>query len=370
MKIQLCQNNTSFCALPVRKPLSKVQPQNINTHSSIQKGAFDAYNMRLITEIRELFETAHSMIKSIAKSCNTRNSIKNGYPKLHKGVAGSRILEFSKIGVNGEDISVNLRLERGKTQKTIIIIGDEQFVINPKGQIEKNPTMKYIRGYNNRPKGDTIQYYSQKEIDRLGKEQQFCALKAELQKYIDYINSRAKEISIIRAKKAENIPGDLDDYKDLIESVTDKFKYFKSSINKLSYNAFDKDIFRIVNKIKTFHAQNSILLKNATPDGRSLFLGYTKINRKPAMKILLLDYNNKSVDKSYVLYNNKLAKFAPKTLNERPNHLDYDFHYYTQEEIDNSDLDLFLEIIDERMEEINTNLSKGIAERLSKRKIF
>lgn len=368
MNVLFDKDNIYFCASPI-KPLKTAVHLSVKTELSadtFSKGALDEYNMKLISDIRELFETAHSSIKSVAKSCNTRSSIKNGYPGLKKGVAGSRILEFSQIGVNKEDISVNLRLDHGKTRKTVIIIGDEQFVINPKGQIEKNPTMKFIRGKNDRPKGDTIQYYSQEEIDKLGNEQQFYALKTALQKYIDYINSRANEIFQIREKKADNIPGVLDDYSELIASVTDKFKYFKSSINKLSYNALDKDIFRIVNKIKTFHSQNSVLLKNASPDGRSLFLGYSKINKKPAMKIYLMDYGNKKVDKSYLIYDNKLAKFEPKFTNDRPNHYDYDFHYYTQDDINKSGLRDYLEVIDKKLDEVTGNLAHGIEERKSK----
>ena len=340
---------------------------SVNSAGGSAKGALNEFEINNINEVKELFELAHSSIKAIAKSCNTRNAVKNGYSKLKKGVAGSRILEFSNIGVNGEDISVNVRVDHGKTRKAIIIIDGEQYVINPKGEIEKNPSMRFIREKSIRPKGEKIEYFSQKEINDLNINRQIYSLKSELKKYIDYIMFRAKEINAIRYKKADNISGTVLKYQDTIDLITENFKFFKGSINKLSYNAVDKDVFRIYNKIKTFHSMNSIMFKDATPDGRSLFLIYSKINKKPAMKIFIMDYGNKRIDKSFVIYENKLAKFTPKRVNERPKHYNYDFHYYTQEEIDNSGLDYYLNIAAERLIDLNSKLKEGIAERLSKK---
>jgi hypothetical protein len=336
------------------------------TYNGNAKGVLDEFDVKNISEIKDLFELAHSSIKMIAKSCNTRNAVKNGYSKLKKGVAGSRILEFSNIGEKGEDISINVRLDHGKTRKAIIIIDGEQYVINPKGEIEKNPSLRFIRETSVRPKGEKIEYFTQKEIDGLGIKNQIYALKSELKKYIDYIMSRSKEINAIRYKKADNVSGSVLKYQGTIDSITENFKFFKSSINKLSYNAIDKDIFRIYNKIKTFHSLNSIMFKEATPDGRSLFLIYSKFKRKPAMKIFVMDYGNKRIDKSFVIYENKLAKFTPKKVTERPKNYNHDFHYYTQEEIDNSGLDYYLNIIEKRLEELNSNLRDGISERLNK----
>lgn len=330
------------------------------------KGTLGDFNMNILNEIRELFEYAHKSIKSVAKSCNTRNAVKNGYDKLKKGVAGSRILEFKNIGQNGEDIAINLRIDHGKYPKTIIFIDDKQLVINQNGNIEKNSTMRFTHKTQNREKNEILNFFSQKEIDNLDIYQHLYALKKELKKYIDYILLRQKSINEIREKKADNIPGNLDTLSDKIMRIDTEFQFFKSNINKLSYNSLEKDIFRIYNKIKTFHAQKSIMFKNATNDERSIFLGYSIINRKKAMKIFLMDYNNKSVDKSFIIYENKLAKLNPKTVNEKPSHLDYDFHYYTQEEINNSGLEKYMDTILERFNELNSNLKRGIAERKAK----
>lgn len=367
-------NSISFYGNPI-KPIDKNVSNIVSSCSELArsprgdevKGFLSEFEIKNINEVKELFELAHNSIKSIAKSCNTRNAIKNGYSGLKKGVAGSRILEFSNIGEKGEDISVNVRIDHGKTKKAVIIIDDKQYVISPKGAIEKNPSMRFARETNVRQKGDKMEYYTQNEIDGLNINTQIYALKRELKKYIDYILSRSKEIEAIRSKKADNVSGSVVKYQHIIDVIGENFKFFKSSINKLSYNALDKDIFRIQNKIKTFHSQNSILFKNATPDGRSLFLIYTKINKKSAMKVFLMDYGNKKIDKSYVIYENKLAKFHPKKVNEKPSHLNYDFHYYTQEEIDNSGLDSYLNMIAKRLEDINSNLRYGILERLNKK---
>ena len=330
------------------------------------KGTLGDFNMNILNEIRDLFEYAHSTIKSIAKSCNTRSTIKNGYNNLKKGIAGSRILEFKNIGQNGEDIAVNLRIDHGKYPKTIIFIDEKQLVINRDKKKKKNSSMRFTHKANKREKNEILDYFSQKEIDSLDIYKHLFALKKELKKYIDYILLRQKDINEIREKKADNIPGNLTTLSDKIKKIDTEFQYFKSHINKLSYNSLDKDIFRIYNKIKTFHAQNSIMFKDATNDGRSIFLGYSKINRKKAMKIFLMDYNNKNVDKSFVIYENKLAKFNPKTVNKKPSHLDYDFHYYTQEEIDNSGLEKYMDTILEKFKEVNDNLQRGIEERKNK----
>jgi len=350
-------------ALNVISSAPSIDSALISSDNVLSKGFLNEFDLQRVNEVKDLFELAHSSIKSTAKSSNTRNVIKNGYPKLKKGVAGSRILEFSNIGECGEDISINMRVDHGKTKKAIIIIDGEQYVISPNGAIEKNPSMRFIRETSVRQKGGKVEYYTQKEIDNLKIDSHINALKNELKKYVDYILKRSNEINAIRYKKADNVSGSVQKYQKIIDKINENFKFFKSSINKLSYNAVDKDVFRIFNKIKTFHAQNSILFKDATPDGRSLFLIYSKIKRKPAMKIFLMDYGNKNIDKSFVIYENKLAKFNPKNVNVRPKAYNYDFHYYTQEEIDNSGLDYYLNIIVKRLEDINSNLRSGIAER-------
>lgn len=359
--------NISFNNINFYGKISKQSKPSAYVIRENLKGSLNSFDNSIVSEIKDLFELAHSSIKAVAKSCNTRSSIKNGYSSLKKGVAGSRILEFSKIGEKGEDISINVRIDRGSksktTKKAIIIIDDTQLVINPKGQIEKNPSMRFIRDNSGRGKGEVVQYYTQEEIDRLNPARYFYVLKKELNKYIEYINSRCKEINAIRELKAKNTEGNVKKYLGLIEEVNKEFQYFKTHINKLSEKSLDKDVFRIVNKIKTFTSQNSIMFKNALSDGRSLYLLYSKINKKPAMKILLMDYSNKNVDESFVIYNNKLAKFKPKKPNSKPSHLDYDFHYYTQEEIDKSGLKHYLTLTLQKLQSVNENLANGIKER-------
>ena len=108
-------NNIGFYGINNTKPVSKIikhtLPTVTNQHkvsdyfnvatNTAEKGCLNEAILSLVTEIKELFELAHSSIKSIAKSCNTRSTIKNGYPKLKKGIAGSRILEFANIGEHG-----------------------------------------------------------------------------------------------------------------------------------------------------------------------------------------------------------------------------------------------------------------------------
>ena len=351
------------------KPLRQVN-QTFTPELSIKtdniKGKLDEYTLNLLNEIRELFELAHSSIKAVAKSGNTRNAIKNGYPAIKKGVAGSRILEFENIGNNGENISVNLRIDHGKEKKTIIGIDKQQLVINARGQIEKNPSMRFVSENNVRKKNEKLQFFTQKEIDSMNTINQFSALKNELQKYLGYIANRHKAINDIREKRADNIPGNLDNYKELIGDITDNFNYFKTHINKLTENKLDKALFRMYNKVKTMHGQNSMLLKDATTDGRSLFVGFTKFNQKKVMKICVMDYNNKTIDKSFIIYDNKLAKYSPKKVTDRPKHTEYGFHYYTQEEIDKSELEKYMYNVLDRLEDINDNLKQGIEERRSK----
>ena len=364
-------NTVSFCGIPIKttgaKPIKKcVQSVICDTvsfqNAKAEKGVLDEYILGLVNKIGELFEAAHSLTKIAAKSCLTVTKIKNGYPNKKIGIPGSRIFEFIKIGPNGEDISINYRIDH-KIKKAIIIIDDKQYIINPNGQIAKNPSMRFIGNKNIREKGEVVQYYTQDEIDKLNIENQLYSLRAELEKYISYINSENSKLLQFRERHADSVPGNVDKYKNLIDSVTQKFVFFKTHINKLSERALDKDAFRILNKIKTFRSQNSVLLKHITPDDRSLFLIYSKINKQKAMKIYAMNYNNKTVNESYLIYNNKLAKYFPQKPNDRPKHLDYDFHYYTQEEIDNSKLESYLKIIDKRLDEINANLKRGIEDR-------
>ena len=366
--MKICFNTISFSGIPINKRTSD-KVLKIAETSCIQsnsKGILDDYTMSIISDIKELFFKAHSAAKEHSKSCRTTTEIKNSYPNRKTGISGSKIIEFTNIGPNGEDISINLRIDH-KMQKTIVIAGDKTYVINPKGQIEKNPSMKFMRGENIRKKGDVVQYYSQDEINSLDINNHLYALKQELQKYLNYINDKNRQLLKFRASKTDSTHGNVDKYKGLIEEVTEKFNYFKTHINKLSEKALDKDVFRILNKIKTFHAQRSIMFKKAAPDERSLFLVYSVINKLTAMKIFVMDYNNKTINQSFVIYKNKLAKYSPKNPNDKPAHLEYDFHYYTQEEIDNSDLKYYLELINQRLSDVNKNLKQGIIERKNKK---
>jgi len=196
-------NNCTFNGLPTKptkpviKSVHKINPI-INTNGS-QKGAFREYAMSLITKIGELFELAHSSINNTSKSLRTKSKIKNGYQNIKTGVAGSRILEFEKIGPNGENISINYRIDH-KKKKAIIIIDDKQFVINPKGQIEKNPSMKFIRDLNPRDKGEVIQYYTQEEIDNSKLEYYLKILEQKL----DEVNSNLQHGINERKMKAKH----------------------------------------------------------------------------------------------------------------------------------------------------------------------
>lgn len=368
--MNLSVNNINFCGTNPNNVITKEVKKTASVLNSTYspnnaKGQLSELGCNLILDIQDLFKNAHSLIKSIAKSANTRSSVKNGYPGIKRGIAGSKILEFEKIGANGEDVAVNFRVEHRNSPRTVIFIGGKQLVINGKGQIEKNPTLQFIGKTLERGKGETLKFFSQKEIDELNIENYLFLLKQELKKYLDYIVSRKKTIDAIREKQADNIPGSLDEYKPLIDDITEDFKYFKANLERLSYKGNDKNFFRIFNKIKTIQ-RNAILFKDATTDGRSLYLVFSKVKFKDMIKICLMDYNNKTVDKSFIIFENKLVKFNPKTVTQRPKHPENGFHYYTQEEIDNTELDTYLSIIGDRLEDINEKLRTGIKERFSK----
>jgi len=367
-------NNFAFNGMPapVQKTASRVIRPRLDYYTirdvltlnetKSQKGCLDEYTLDIMKQIEILFDTAHSLTKSASKAYLTRTKIRSGYPNKKIGVAGSQIIEFIKIGPKGEDVSINFRVE-AKKRKAICTIGDNSYIISRNGQIEQYSSDQLKGAKSIRQKGTPIQYCTQDDINNLEINKYLRALKNELEKYIKHIQTRKDNLTKFRAQKADGIPGTTEKYQSLIDSIKEKYLFFKKHIRTSLLNTNDQHTFKILNKIKTHSAQRSILFKDASPDGRSILLLYSTIKRKEAIRVLIMDYYNKKVDESYILYDGKLVKYFPKKPNDRPCHLEYDLHYYTQEEIDNSNLEYYLKILDKRLEEVNRNLQQEISER-------
>ena len=345
---------------PNSKQPKKTQKINEPTNEVNERGLITGLQLETIENIRAQFIKSHENLAKF-KNSRTRNIVKNGYGKIEKGVAGSKVLTFKVNGTWYREISVNMINDHYK--RNLVITAKDysgstrNIVITPENEIFKTPPVSIIRDANKRTKKIPLTYFTQKEIDSQNLMEIFKILEIELTKYNKYIETKSQELSSKKVWHSTTQEGNLDKYQKALKSIKRKYEYFKKNMPKYSSNAKDRETFKRRNDLQTFLGFPYLLMKEITPDRKSVFLAYPKIRDKETAKILILDKDE--VINTFLIIDNKMMKYKAKSIFSR-GHYDRTIYYYTQREIDSFGLEAYLEVINRHLEKVNKLLQEKI----------
>lgn len=320
------------------------------------KGCLSAEDLTFVNGLQDSYNEIVNNLHSI-KNNITRSKIRNSYGDLlAKGTAGSKGLNFIGIGSDAENFSINIFSYQGKPH-LILTAGAENpvsYIINPKGQVMKNPPLVMNRSANNAGASNKVEYYTREEISSLDLPRRFMPLKEELERYNEYILSK---ISALNARKErfstpENI-GSLAAERNLIDSIAEHYNRFKQNFHSISIPR-RKHLLSEVG-FETKRGNPAILMRNVGENAESLHVSFPKFDGKRGLKIQVLGEND-TVSRVFYILDDKLVKFDAGGDIHARKHGDRKIHYYSQEEIERSGVREYLKPIEERLAFANTQM--------------
>ena len=318
------------------------------------KGILKKEDFAFVSELRdsygEIFKNLHSIKNNV-----TRTKIKNGYgDTLAKGSAGSRALNFIGIGSDAENLSINMFSYQAKPHLILTDTGGKLYIINPRGQVMKNPPLVMSRAAVSAGSSNKVEYYTHEEIGSLDLPRKFALLKVELARYNEYILSK---ISALNARKErfstpENV-GSLTAERNLIYSIAANYNRFKQNFHSISIPR-RKPLLSALG-FETKRGNPAILMRNVGENAESLHVSFPKFDGKRGLKIQVLGEND-TVSRVFYILDDKLVKFDAGGDIHARKHVDRKVHYYSQEEVESSGVKDYLKPIEERLAFANTQM--------------
>ena len=326
-------------------------------------GKLNESTEQLVREITSEFNRVHELLKSV-KNCKTRNLIKNGFPTIQNGIAGSKILDFSVKHPYLKKISVNMINDHYK--KNLVITtkefmgADKIIVITPENEVFKTIPMGILRDSNVREGKPQLEFFTQEEIDGKDFDTPLTVLRDNLVKYREYVSAKVNELNGFKAYHSTSEAGSTEKFAPKIKSIYRNLKFFTKNIGKYSDDSNIRRRFKKQNDIEVLNYQGKpvkIYLKEITPDRKSVFIKFGKTDGKDTVQILV--HKGDDIEKTYQIYDNKLLKFEAKSIGMRP-HYDRNIYYFTQEEIHNSGLEEILSLIESHIKRVNGKIRENI----------
>lgn len=320
-----------------------------------QRAVLSPKNMETANEIIALFAKVDKNIMSIENQVS-RSTVKNGYPSIKTGVRGSKQLTFTDL--NGRDYTVNVLANHQSQTNLVVRVADKEnnttnIIIEPDGRVLKSKKInrKCIIG-------DKPEYYSQKELDAPEIREHLLTLKSELEKYDEYILERIEGRNQFKAKNTTTSAGMISKgSKKIIDDIYNKYLVMRKALLVLK-DAERKNLAKSKLGVETFSGQNqAILYRNAGPYEEDIHMSFPTVNGKPSVKMLVLGYQGR-VRESFFIQDGKLVKFDANNTS-RSKRKDTIFNYHSQEEIDASKLNVYLEAMQKRLTDIVAEISKG-----------
>lgn len=321
-----------------------------NKHAKLNPQDMESAN-NLIT----LFRNIDKNISSISAPM-TRTSIKNGYPTIKTGVCGSKQLAF--ITPDEKEFRINVIADHKNKTNLVIKITDKDnqitnIIVEPDGK-----TLKAKKVSRKCIIGEKSEYYTQEELNSPLIKNTFETLKTELENYNQYILTRIEKLNTFKTKFSTSTIGKFSKDTNLkINTIKTIHQRLMAKLAKLK-DTERKNAAKNKLKIETVTGKNhAILYKNVGKYQHDIHLSFPTINNKPSMKIVVLGYNNKVKD-SYFIQDGKLVKFDAKNAS-RSKRSDTVFNYHTQEEIESSNLSVYIEELLTKLNNIDKVISKG-----------
>lgn len=301
-------------------------------------------------EIKTLFKDIDKNIMSI-ENVPSRSHVKNGYPNIKTGIRGSKQLEFLNIGKNGENYIINVLTDHDSKTNVVIRINETQnIIIEPDGKVLKSKKInrKCILG-------DKKEYYSEAEIQSQEMKEHLETVLNELKKYNDFVIQRIQHRNDFKQANSTTEIGTIGPSNEkLITNIQDKYNFLRKAMLGLK-EKIEKDNAKKTLNIVTIAGSPSILFKNVGTNQENIHLSFPPLKRKEGMKIIVLDNENK-ITKSYFIQDSKLLKFNANNTS-RSKRSDSKNNYHTQEEINNSKLEDYLNLLNKRLSQIQRIIS-------------
>lgn len=337
-----------FPLLQIRKFLREAEIEQVLKKIS-PKAVLNENTAKITDDIKNLFNEVQERISSV-KNMATRSKIKNGYPSAKPSIHGSKQLEFSRLGVEEEDYSVNIVTKSADEKYLVVKINkegqDEQVIIvDQKHRALKEKNLGRVHNL-----GSTAVFYTQQEVNSPLFALKLEVLKRELENYNKYLKETIANFNEYKSNRTTDDVGVIDKKTlSLIKDIMRQFDGCKAKMLKIK-DAPRKNAFKQKYGIETRMSSPSLIFKNANEQGESLHLSFPTMSGVRCMKIVIEKLNG-NIGKSFFVNGDKLVKFNATTLG-RSKRADVGTYYYSQEEIASSGLNEYLQILKKRLKAI------------------
>lgn len=342
-----CLSNANRAQIQIAAKIPKTQSINISN-----SGVLDENQLETTKNIKNIFADIYNTLDSIS-NITTRHKVKNAYHLIKPGLRGTRLLEFDNLQGSAKELMINYVSDHDTKCLVMCFTNPDgkkhNIIINDAGKVMKE---KVIRSLANA--GSKTSYYTQEEINNPEFSQELHFVKKQMENYLDFLKNRAQEIEKKKDRLSTSEIGRIKpEILKLAEETFDSFKKTKSALAEMK----DMTIYKRAKELLNYDSKKgspSLILKNITDKNEDLYVSFPVVLGKKCTKIIVCE-GSENIIKSFFVIDDKLVKFEAKKLG-RSARKDNAFNYYSQEEIDNSKLDEYLQIIKTRLEYMKNQL--------------
>lgn len=325
-----------------------------SAYCRINKDKLSVYNQQIVNEIKYIYIDVFNNLL-LFQTDATRTKVKNGYPGIGHSVRGTKMLDFENTESLKNGFTIN-KVKDHDIERLVIQIRQEDgsfknIIINPDFTVHKT---KALKGTCDTGKESVV--YSNEELQSAEMKENLLNVREELKKYNDYILKQSVKLQEYKDKYTTTEVGRIGyPTLQLAQKVYNTYTECNNILGKLEYNKklhfFDK--FGIFCKAKNL----SMTFKNILPKGEDLQISFPIQKNERYTKILVLKNENEIV-KTLLMQGNKLLKFKARNRGRtlgNPNRV----YYHTNDEIKNSGLKEYLDILARRFNFILESLKRN-----------
>ena len=312
----------------------------------------------LIETINEKFKLIQELYKNISDG-RTKYKVKKSYKNYNPQPVANK-LGFKDIGPSGEDISLFRTSYRNDTH-TVITVSDKNgeesiYAISQDiWSVQKNLPSKFVQSPNSGYRIClTPKYYTQKEVDKSNLYSYLSCLNKEMEQFIEHTQNWLNKREERRLIRSNYDVANLDKYNKILDDIHSSFKQYQAKMRKYLRKPNKSRKFKSENNISTKITTTAVKFDNITHDGYDLRLSYPKVRNSVATQLLVM--SGDEIKNSFYIINNKLLRFDIKDLNDKITHNNRKFYYYDNKYLQNSNLQDYLLLLKEKLQELNEKL--------------
>ena len=278
----------------------------------------------------------------------TKSNVRKYYKNYDSTKSNANTMFFKEIGPESEDIGIGIITHKSKNFLFINVVPKNEtsyaFVISENGSVQKNLPYETVRTPSSKKRHDSFpDFYTEFELKRLNIQKFLECANDELKNFENHtINIQKRQEDFLAYHNNDNI-GSLSNQMPKIEKIFSSIEDLKTNIRtRFKYLADSYSLLKD-NGINIEFSRRGILFKNFTPENYDLKIIFPKLLNQQAVQIVLLDKD--SIVKSFYIIDEKLLKFDIKSLVTAFTHPTRQRYYHSQEYIDNSGLNGYIDSI-------------------------